>query len=88
MLKSLKPNISFVVPAAMQNLLNGKSDDLMKGNGSTSGPGLAWICSFNIPIITICAFIVLNIFLSLFNIVFGWLFFLKICIPFPKFGNK
>ncbi len=88
MLKSLKPNISFVVPAAMQNLLNGKSDDLMKGNGSTSGPGLAWICSFNIPIITICAFIVLNIFLSLFNIVFGWMFFLKICIPFPKFGNK
>ena len=28
--------------------------------------------------ITICAFIVLNIFLTLFNIVFGWMFFLKI----------
>lgn len=88
MLKALKPNISFIVPASMQNLLAGKADDLMKGSGSTSGPGLAWICSFNIPIITICAFLVLNIFLSLFNIVFGWMFFLKICIPFPKFGNK
>jgi hypothetical protein len=88
MLKALKPNVSFVVPASMQNLLNGKSADLMKGTGSTAGPGIAWICSFNIPIITICAFIVLNIFLTLFNIVFGWMFFLKICIPFPKFGNK
>jgi hypothetical protein len=88
MLKALKPNVSFVVPASMQNLLNGKADDLMKGSGSTAGPGLAWICSFNIPIITICAFLVLNVFLSLFNIVFGWMFFLKICIPFPKFGNK
>jgi hypothetical protein len=24
----------------------------------------------------------------LFNIVFGWMFFLKICLPLPKFGNK
>ncbi|MDB5801313.1 MAG: hypothetical protein JWL63_2252 [Rhodocyclales bacterium] len=88
MLKALKPNVSFVVPASLQNLLSGAAKDLMDGKGKTDGPGLAWICSFNIPIITICAFIVLNIFLSLFNIVFGWMFFLKICIPFPKFGNK
>jgi hypothetical protein len=50
--------------------------------------GLTWICGFNIPAITICAFLVLNIFLTLFNLVFGWLFFIKICVPFPKFGNK
>ena len=40
------------------------------------------------PVITICAFIVLNIFLTLFNLIFGWLFFIKVCIPFPKIGNK
>jgi hypothetical protein len=48
-----------------------------------SGIQLNWICGFSIPLITICAFFVLNIFLSLLNIVFFWLPFIKICIPFP-----
>jgi hypothetical protein len=88
LLKSLKPNVAFVVPPAIQNLLTGPAKDLMEGKGSMGTLGITWICSFSIPIITICAFIVLNIFLTLFNIVFGWMFFLKICLPFPKFGNK
>lgn len=44
---------------------------------------LGMICSFSIPIITICALIVLMIFISLLNIVFWWLPFLKICFPIP-----
>ncbi len=47
------------------------------------GIQLNWICGFSIPLITICAFFVLNIFLTLLNIVFFWLPFIKICIPFP-----
>ena len=88
LLKALKPNVAFVVPPAMQNLLSGSAKDLLEGKGSTGTLGITWICSFSIPIITICAFLVLNIFLTLFNIVFGWMFFLKICLPLPKFGNK
>lgn len=88
MLKALKPNVAFVVPPSMQNLLSGKAKDLLSGKASTSGLGLTWICGFNIPVITICAFIVLNIFLTLFNLIFGWLFFIKVCIPFPKLGKK
>lgn len=84
LLKALKPNVAFIVPPAMQNLLKGKAKDLLEGNASASPWGLSWICSFNIPVITICAFIVLNIFLSLFNLIFGWMFFIKICLPFPK----
>ncbi len=89
LLKTLKPNVAFVLPPALQNLLSCSAKDLMNGK-PCAGPnfGLSWICSFNIPIITICAFIVLNIFLSLFNLIFGWMFFIKICIPFPKLGNK
>ena len=45
---------------------------------------LGMICSFSIPIITICALIVLMIFLSLLNIIFWWLPFFRICFPFPK----
>jgi hypothetical protein len=89
LLKSLKPNIAFVVPPSIQNLLSGSTKDLMEGKGDMgSGLGITWICGFSIPIITICAFIVLNIFLTLFNIVFGWMLFLKICLPLPKFGSK
>ena len=84
LLKSLKPNVAFVVPPALQNLLAGNPKDMLEGKGSPSGPTLGWICSFSLPIITICAFIVLNIFLSLFDLVFRWMFFIKICIPFPK----
>ena len=51
--------------------------------GAATAVGLTWICSFSIPLITICAFFVLNIFLSLLNIVFFWMAFIKICIPFP-----
>ena len=88
LLRQLKPNVAFVVPPSMQNLLSGKTKDLLGGKSKLGTMGLTWVCGFNIPAITICAFLVLNIFLTLFNLVFGWMFFIKICVPFPKLGNK
>jgi hypothetical protein len=89
LLRTLKPSVAFVVPPSLQNLLSGATQDLLGGKvTSNSNFGLTWICAFNIPIITICAFIVLNIFLGLFNLVFGWLFAMKICLPFPKIPPK
>lgn len=84
LLRSLKPNVAFEVPPPLQNLLSGNPKDMMEGKGSTGGMTIGWICSFSLPVITICAFIVLNIFLSLFDLIFRWMFFIKICIPFPK----
>ena len=46
------------------------------------------ICSFSIPIITICALIVLMIFVSLLNIVFWWLPFFRICLPILLPGKR
>jgi hypothetical protein len=46
--------------------------------------GFGLVCSFSIPIITICALIVLLIFVMLLNIVFFWLPLLRICLPVPK----
>ena len=86
-LGNLKPNVTFKVPERLFNLLNKNSpDDFLKGKASESdfSLGLDWICGFSIPIITLCAFIVLFIFLILLNLVFWWLPFIKICIPFPK----
>lgn len=83
-MKKLKPNVSFLLPPEMQNLLMGSPKDLMEGKGKKSELGIGWICSFSIPVITFCAFLVLNIFLSLFDLIFRWMLFIKICIPYPK----
>ncbi len=88
LLASLKPNVSFAVPPALQNLLSGNPKDLMEGKKPPDGGiTIGWICSFSLPAITICAFIVLSIFLGLLNLIFGWLAFIKICIPYPKKGD-
>jgi hypothetical protein len=84
LLKSLKPNVAFTLPPALQNLLTGDPTKLMEGSGEINKLGIGWICSFSIPVITFCAFIVLNIFLSLFDLIFRWMAFIKICIPYPK----
>ena len=85
-LKALKPNVSFRVPEKLFNFLQSDLSKLLDGDkpAGAAGPAIDWICSFNIPIITLCAFIVLNLFLGLLNIVFQWLLFIKICIPVPK----
>jgi hypothetical protein len=85
LLRSLKPNVAFELPPALQNLLTSSPKDLLEGKkGPDPGFTVGWICSFSLPIITICAFICLNIFLALFDLIFQWMFFIKICIPFPK----
>ncbi len=86
-LQQAKPTSSFAVPASLMNAMNGASlTSLSAGTAPASGGGgigITWLCSFSIPLITICAFFVLNIFLSLLNIVFFWMAFIKICIPIP-----
>ena len=48
----------------------------------------AMVCSFSIPIMTLCALIVLMIFVLLLNMIFFWLPLLKICFPVPKVGGS
>lgn len=84
-MSKLRPNVAFQVPASLQDALAGlrirKPLEVEKGGVKL---GLDWICGFSIPLITLCAFIVLFIFLNLLNIIFWWLPFIKICIPIPR----
>jgi hypothetical protein len=85
-LKNLKPNVAFSMPEDLFNQMQRDPKNSVKGDSTSPGGislGLMWLCSFNIPVITICAFIVLNIFLSLFDLFFSWMMFIKICIPIP-----
>lgn len=85
-LAKVRPSVAFALPPKLAALLrDNKAEDLMEGKGDEGdGLGLGWICSFSLPIITLCAFIVLNIFLQLLALIFFWLPFLKICLPIPK----
>jgi hypothetical protein len=58
-----------------------KIKDLENGDLGSSSGALGMICTFSIPIITICALILLMIIVQLLNIVFWWLPLFKICIP-------
>jgi hypothetical protein len=51
--------------------------------GSAQSFDLGMICSFSLPIITICALILLMVIVALLNIVFFWLPFFRICFPIP-----
>jgi hypothetical protein len=46
------------------------------------------ICSFSLPIITLCALILLMIFVTLLNVIFFWLPFFFTCFKLPGFKSK
>lgn len=46
------------------------------------------ICSLSIPIITICALLLLMIIVSLLNIIFSWMPYFLICFPLPGISSK
>lgn len=87
-LSRLKPNVAFRVPPSLRKSLE-KLDmgKLLDGSHEEGSGHFGMICGFSIPIITLCAFIVLQIFLVLLHIVFFWLPFVRICIPFPSFES-
>jgi hypothetical protein len=51
---------------------------------SEQGGGFGMVCSFSLPIITICALIMLMIVVKLLDLVFYWMPFFQICLPLPK----
>jgi hypothetical protein len=68
-----------------------KGLDTGSNDGSPCGSGgvsFGMVCSFSIPIITICALIILIIIVKLFDIIFFWMPFFQICLPLPKFNAK
>ncbi len=65
--------------------------DLDLGDGSSCNNGkvnIGMICSISIPIITICALILLIIIVTLLDLVFRWLPFFIFCFPVPNLAGK
>jgi hypothetical protein len=56
--------------------------------GAPAGPGFGMVCSMSIPIITICALILLMIIVKLLDIIFFWIPFFRVCLPVPGLRGK
>jgi hypothetical protein len=83
-LRKLRKNVNFMISNQLRNQMNRVTSlkDALNGQFASGGSvDLGLMCSFSIPIITICALLVLLIFIELLNIVFWWLPFLRICFP-------
>lgn len=87
--RGLAKGASILTPGDTFDMINnlntkkGVGPDLVKDHSNT-GLGLQWICSFSLPVITLVAMILLMIMISLLNIIFFWLPWVRICFPFPK----
>lgn len=58
------------------------------GPCSKGGTSFGMFCSLSIPIVTLCAMILLIIMVTLFDIFFRWLPLLFICLPIPGLKGK
>jgi hypothetical protein len=66
-----------------------KDIDIGDGAGCKGGgTEIGMICSLSIPIITLCALILLIIIVTLLDFIFRWLPWFIACFPLPKFKGK
>lgn len=80
-------NVAFILSSTLRKQMSriGKFKDLIEGKlDNEKSFDLGEICSLSIPIITICALIVLFIFLAILHYIFWWLPFIKLCFPIPR----
>jgi len=89
-LRKYDKGVAFLISDELRNQMArvASLDDLAKGNIGSPGVGLGFICSFSIPIITICAMILLFVIVIALNLVFFWMPFFKICFPVPTLKGK
>ncbi|WP_438035784.1 hypothetical protein [Sorangium sp. So ce204] len=86
-LRKFRKGVAFLLSDQLRKQMSQASNmkDLLDGKAGSEEPfTLGEICSFSIPIITLCAFIVLMIFMILLNFVFWWLPLLRFCFPIIK----
>lgn len=58
------------------------------GGSCNDGANFGMLCSLSIPIVTLCALILLLIIVALFDLFFHWIPLLFLCFPIKKLGAK
>jgi hypothetical protein len=90
-LRKYDKGVAFMLSKELRNQMARAASLTDLGNGQLGPPGgltVGWICSLSIPIITICAMILLLIIVIALNLVFFWIPFFKICFPVPELEGE
>lgn len=88
--KGVARGAAFDMPADLADLMNGMTSSAAVqkmwngGGGPSGGLGIRFICSFSLPVLMICAMLMLMVVIVLLNIFLGWMAWVKICLPFPS----
>jgi hypothetical protein len=82
--RGLAKGATFMTPKDLADKLKKMTKDIPPEEKDGSGLGLEWIISFSIPVVTICAMILLMIIVNLLNLFFQWLPYAITFIPKPK----
>lgn len=80
-LRQFPRNVSVLLTSQLRRQMTQINEDLETRDGTPFGIGA--LCTLSIPIITICAMLLLLIMVSILNLVFFWLPFFKVCMPMP-----
>jgi len=82
--RGLAKGATFVAPKDLAATLKKIGLEMPPTEKSGNSFGLEWIISFSLPVITICAMLLLMIVLNLLNLFFQWLPYAITLIPKPK----
>jgi hypothetical protein len=81
-LRKFAKGVAFGVSRQLQERMNRVTPGMLAGDDpAPHRPDLGFLCTLSIPIITICAFILLIVIASLLDLVFRWLPFFQVCLP-------
>ena len=89
-LRKYDKGVAFLISNELRNQMSRVKSlkDMSDGNIGDAGNDIGMICSFSIPIITICSLILLLVLVTALNLVFFWIPFFKICLPVPGLKGK
>lgn len=80
--RGVAKGVTLMAPKSLANLLRKIKPNMDMGADGPGNPsGLCWNFSLSIPVITICAFILLMIVMNLLNIIFRWLPWAFLALP-------
>ncbi|RZL85259.1 MAG: hypothetical protein EOP32_00340 [Rhodococcus sp. (in: high G+C Gram-positive bacteria)] len=87
-LRKFPRSVSMVLSAELRKQMARVSEETLRDGtvGTAPAVGFGMVCQLSVPIIAICALMLLMIIVAVLNIVFFWVPLLKVCAPVPKEG--
>jgi hypothetical protein len=85
-LRKFPRNVSTVLSAELRKQMQRATEDTLRDGSVGAAPPISFgmVCQLSVPIIAICALILLMIIVAVLNIIFFWVPLFKICAPVPK----